>query len=161
MLEIWLHLQQILQGFYKFALLFGVPMCEVRPLPMFQNAAACLVFNQPKRAHVTPLPHCWSSIKFKSLMSTSWVLSLLRLEQCCSRPCYPLTHPRSAHKHRLAKPSVQALQSGIISYRAPQWWEDIRSSVWAGATLSSFKKPLNHRWSLTESSWINAVFIAC
>src|SRR4029434_6985656 len=31
--------------------LYGV----VKPLQMIQNAAARLVFNQPKRAHVTPL----------------------------------------------------------------------------------------------------------
>ena len=46
----------------------------VKPLQMIQNAAARLVFNQPKRAHVTPLliELHWlpvaACIKFKSLM---------------------------------------------------------------------------------------------
>src|SRR4029434_10478940 len=37
------------------ALLTGLPACVVKPLQMIQNAAARLVFNQPKRAHITPL----------------------------------------------------------------------------------------------------------
>src|SRR4029434_6613122 len=36
------------------AILIGLPACVVKPLQMIQNAAARLVFNQPKRAHVTP-----------------------------------------------------------------------------------------------------------
>src|SRR4029434_3394357 len=37
------------------ALLTSLPACIVKPLQMIQNAVACLGFNQPKRAHVTPL----------------------------------------------------------------------------------------------------------
>src|SRR4029434_7678136 len=40
---------------YCNALLTGLPACVVKPLQMIQNAAARLVFNQPKRAHITPL----------------------------------------------------------------------------------------------------------
>src|SRR4029434_2339583 len=40
---------------YCTPLLTGLPACVVKPLQMIQNAAARLVFNQPKRAHVTPL----------------------------------------------------------------------------------------------------------
>src|SRR4029434_2156430 len=36
---------------YCNALLTGLPACVVKPLQMIQNAAARLVFNQPKRAH--------------------------------------------------------------------------------------------------------------
>ena len=59
---------------YCNALLTGLPACVVKPLQMIQNAAARLVFNQPKRAHVTPLliELHWlpvaACIKFKSLM---------------------------------------------------------------------------------------------
>src|SRR4029434_5782268 len=51
-----------------------LPACVMKPLQMIQHAAAHLVFNQPKRAHVTPLliELHWLSvdarIKFKSLM---------------------------------------------------------------------------------------------
>src|SRR4029434_1067634 len=40
---------------YCNALLTSLPACVVKPLQMIQNAAARLVFNQPKRAQVTPL----------------------------------------------------------------------------------------------------------
>ena len=56
------------------ALLTDLPACVVKPLQMIQNAAARLVFNQPKREHVTPLliELHWlpvaAHIKFKSLM---------------------------------------------------------------------------------------------
>ncbi len=36
------------------ALLAGLPSNTIKPLQMIQNAAARLVFNKPKRAHVTP-----------------------------------------------------------------------------------------------------------
>jgi len=36
------------------ALLAGLPVCSVKPLQLIQNAAARVVFNEPKRAHVTP-----------------------------------------------------------------------------------------------------------
>ncbi|KAI2644586.1 hypothetical protein H4Q32_029594 [Labeo rohita] len=59
---------------YCSALLAGLPSCTIKPLQMTQNAAARLVFNEPKRAHVTPLfiTLHWlpvaACIKFKSLM---------------------------------------------------------------------------------------------
>ena len=59
---------------YCNALLTGLPACAVKPLQMVQNAAARLVLNQPKRAHVTPLfiELHWlplaARIKFKLLM---------------------------------------------------------------------------------------------
>ncbi len=39
---------------YCNALLAGLPSNTIKPLQMIQNAAARLVFNEPKRAHVTP-----------------------------------------------------------------------------------------------------------
>ncbi len=40
---------------YCNALLAGLSSNTIKPLQMIQNAAAQLVFNEPKRAHVTPL----------------------------------------------------------------------------------------------------------
>ncbi len=40
---------------YCNALLAGLPSNTIKPLQMIQNAAARLVFNEPKKAHVTPL----------------------------------------------------------------------------------------------------------
>ncbi len=40
---------------YCNALLAGLPSNTIKPLQMIQNAAAWLIFNEPKRTHVTPL----------------------------------------------------------------------------------------------------------
>ncbi len=59
---------------YCNALLAGYPSSIIKPLQMIQNAAARLVFNEPKRAHVTPLfvSLHWlpvaARIQFKTLM---------------------------------------------------------------------------------------------
>ncbi len=52
----------------------GLPASSIKPLQLIQNAAARLIFNEPKRTHVTPLfinLH-WlpiaARIKFKALM---------------------------------------------------------------------------------------------
>ncbi len=40
---------------YCNALLAGLPANSIKPLQLIQNAAARLIFNEPKRTHVTPL----------------------------------------------------------------------------------------------------------
>ncbi len=40
---------------YCNALLAGLPASSIKPLQLIQNAAAKLIFNEPKRMHVTPL----------------------------------------------------------------------------------------------------------
>ncbi len=40
---------------YCNALLAGLPACTIKPLQLIQNAAARVVFTEPKKAHVTPL----------------------------------------------------------------------------------------------------------
>ncbi len=40
---------------YCNALLAGIPASSIKPLQLIQNAAARLIFNEPKRMHVTPL----------------------------------------------------------------------------------------------------------
>ena len=59
---------------YCNSLLTGLPACALKPLQMIQNAAARLVFNQPKFSHVTPLLRClhWLPViartEYKTLM---------------------------------------------------------------------------------------------
>ncbi len=56
------------------ALLAGLPASSIKPLQLIQNAAARLIFNEPKRTHVTPLfinlhrLQIAAHIKFKALM---------------------------------------------------------------------------------------------
>ncbi|KAL0170982.1 hypothetical protein M9458_035578 [Cirrhinus mrigala] len=98
---------------YCNAFLAGLPSCTIKPLQMIQNAAARLVFNEPKRAHVTPLfiTLHWlpiaARIKFKTLMlayrtttgsAAAYLHSLL--------PIYtPSRTLRSASERRLIVPS--------------------------------------------------------
>ncbi len=60
---------------YCDALLAGLPASSIKPLQLIQNAAARLIFNEPKTTHVTPLfislhwlPIAAQCIKFKALM---------------------------------------------------------------------------------------------
>ncbi len=94
---------------YCNALLAGLPSNTIQSLQMIQNAAARLVFNEPKRAHVTPLfvSLHWlpvaARIQFKTLMlayrtttesAPSYFHSLLRIY-------IPSRSLRSASERRL------------------------------------------------------------
>ena len=101
------------------SLLVGLPACIVKPLQRIQNAAAHVVFNQPKQAHVTPLfvSLHWlpvvACIKFKALMlafkatngmAPSYIESLIR-------PYVPSCPLRSANEQRLVIPSLPGTKS--------------------------------------------------
>ncbi len=88
---------------YCNALLAGLPSNTIKPLQMIQNAAARLVFNEPKRAHVTPLfvSLHWlpvaARIQFKTLMlayrtttgsAPTYFHSLLRIYIPSRSPAY-------------------------------------------------------------------------
>src|SRR4029434_4629649 len=112
----------------------------VKPLQMIQNAAARLVFNQPKRAHVTPLliDLHWlpvaARIKFKSLMLAYRVLagSAPNYLNALVRANVTSRTLRSSSERRLALPS--------FSFVDPRWWNELPSTTRAGASLSTFKK---------------------
>ncbi len=100
-------------------LLAGLLSNTIKPLQIIQNAAARLVFNEPKRTHVTPLfiSLHWlpvaARIKFKTLMlayrtttgsAPSYFHSLLRIY-------IPSRSLRSASERRLVVPSQRGLKS--------------------------------------------------
>src|SRR4029434_3431955 len=113
---------------YCNALLTGLRACVVKPLQMFQNAAARLVFNQPKRAHVTPLliELHWLPVaaRIKSLMLAYRVLdgSAPTYLNALVRANVTPRMLRSSSERRLALPSVQARQSRLFSFVVPRWW---------------------------------------
>ncbi len=84
-------------------LLVGLPTCAIRPLQMIQNTAVCLVFNEPKRAHVTLLLislhwlQVTARIKFMSLVLTYRTAT-------GSSPTLPPLSPKRLHP--LQKPAV-------------------------------------------------------
>src|SRR4029434_6277025 len=127
---------------YCNALLTGLPACVVKSLQMIQNVAARLVFNQPKRAHVTPLliELHWlpvaARIKFKSLMLAYGVIAssaptYLNVLGCCARLESVVWHCRLC---KYGNPE--------FSFVVPRWWNELPSTTRAGASLSTFKKLL-------------------
>ncbi|KAI2661089.1 putative RNA-directed DNA polymerase from transposon BS [Labeo rohita] len=137
---------------YCNALLAGLPSCTIKPLQMIQNAAARLVFNEPKRAHVAPLfiTLHWlpivARIKFKTLIlayrtatgsASAYLHSLL--------PIYPPSRTlRSASERRLIVPSQRGTKSlsRTFPYTVPGWWNDLPTAIRNANSLTTFKRLL-------------------
>ncbi|XP_062378801.1 uncharacterized protein LOC134067515 [Sardina pilchardus] len=136
---------------YCNSLLAGLPACVLRPLQLIQNAAARLVFNQPKRTHVTPLLVTlhWlpivARIKFKSLTlayrtltgsAPSYFSSLITMYI----PNRPL---RSSEERLLCRPTIHA-RSNCRSYSSvvPCWWNELPSALRSSNSFGSFKRGL-------------------
>ncbi len=134
---------------YCNALLAGLPSNTIKPLQMIQNAAARLVFNEPKRAHVTPLfiSLHWLPvavrIKFKTLMlayrpqAQHYFHSLLRIY-------IPSRSLRSASERRLVVPSQRGSKSlsRTFSITIPGWWNNLPTPIRNTGSLSIFKQQL-------------------
>ncbi|XP_053535944.1 uncharacterized protein LOC128632763 [Ictalurus punctatus] len=131
---------------------FGPPSSSIKPLQMIQNAAARLIFNQPKRTHVTPLfiSLHWlpvaACIKFKALMLTYKTLS-------GTAPSYlnsllmayvPSRNLRSISGQRLLVPTQRGARSlsRTFTLTVPQWWNELPTSTWTAESLTIFKKQL-------------------
>ncbi len=131
---------------YCNALLAGLPS------NIHQNAAARLVFNEPKRTHVTPLfiSLHWlpvaARIKFKTLMlayrtttgsAPSYFHSLLRIYN-------PSRSLRSASERRPVVPSQRGLKSlyRTFSFTIPGWWNNLPTPIRNAGSLSIFKQQL-------------------
>ncbi len=137
---------------YCNALLAGLPSHTIKPLQMIQNAAAWLVFNEPKRAHVTPLfvSLHWlpvaARIHFNTLMlayktttgsAPTYFHSLLRIY-------IPSRSLRSASERRLVVPSQRGSKSlsRTFSFTIPGWWNDLPTPIRNAGSLSIFKQQL-------------------
>ncbi len=112
---------------YYNALLAGLPSNTIKPLQMIQNAAARLVFNEPKSAHVTPLfvSLLWlpvaARIQFKTLMlayrtttgsAPTYFHSLLRIYIPSRSPSW--YHHREAQNHSPEHSLSPFLAGGMI-----------------------------------------------
>ncbi len=112
------------------------PSNTIKPLQMIQNAAARLIFNEPKRAHVTPLFMSlhWlpvaARIQFKTLM-------LAYITTTGSAPIYfhsllriyiPSRSLRSASERRLVVPSQRGSKSlsRTSSHPHPECWIPVK-----------------------------------
>ncbi len=132
---------------YCNALLAGLPANSIKPLQLIQNAAAKLIFNEPKRMHVTPLfinLH-WlpiaARIKFKALITSgSAPLYLNSILQTY----VPSRSLHSASERRIIVPSQRGTKSLSLTFSltVPTWWNDLPNSIRAAESLAIFKKRL-------------------
>ncbi len=136
---------------YCNALLAGLPSNTIKPLQI-QNAVARLVFNKPKRAHVTSLfvslhrPPVAARNQFKTLMlayrtttgsAPTYFHSLLRIY-------IPSRSLRYASERRLVVPSQRGSKSlsRTFSFTIPGWWNDLPTPIRTAGSLSIFKQQL-------------------
>ncbi len=146
---------------YCNALLDGLPSCTIKPLQMIQNAAARLVFSEPKRTHVTPLfvSLHWvlvvACIKFKTLMhayrtatgsSPSYFHSLMTIY-------IPSRSLSSASERRLVVPSQRGTKSlsRMFSFTVPGWWNELPTPIRNAESLT-----IPDTWKLISSvfTWL-------
>ncbi len=137
---------------YCNALLAALPSNTIKPLQMIQNAVAQLVFNDPKRAHVTPLVVSlhWlpvaARIQFKTPMlayktttgsAPTYFHSLLRIY-------IPSRCLRSANERHLVVPSQRSSKSlsRTFWFTTPGWWNDLPTPIRNTGSLSIFKQQL-------------------
>ncbi len=119
---------------------------------MIQNAAARLVFSEPKRVHVTPLfiSLHWlpvaARIKFKTLMlayrtatgsAPAYFHSLLRIY-------IPSRSLRATSEQRLVVPSQRGTKSlsRTFSFTVPGWWNELLTPIRNAESLTIFKQHL-------------------
>ncbi len=124
---------------YCNVLLAGLPSNTIKPLQMIQNAAARLVFNEPKRAHVTPLfvSLHWlpvaARITFKTLMLAYRITtgSALTYFHSLLRIYIPSRSLRSASERRLMVSSQRGSKSlsRSFSFTVPGWWNDLPTPI--------------------------------
>ncbi len=137
---------------YCNTLLAGLPSNTIKSLQIIQNAVAQLVFNEPKRAHVTPLfvSLHWlpvaARIQFKTPMlayktttgsAPTYIHSLLRIY-------IPSRSLRSASERRLVVPSQRGSKSlyRTFSFTIPGCWNDLPTPIRNAGSLSIFKQQL-------------------
>ncbi len=115
-------------------LLAGLPACTIKPLQLIQNAAVRVVFNKPKKAHVTPLfirSH-WlpiaGRIKFKVLMCAYKTTGAAPIYLNSLVQTYaPSRSLCSVSERRLVVPSQRGTKSLSLtfSWTVPSWWNDL------------------------------------
>ena len=137
---------------YCNSLLTGLPACALKPLQFIQNAAARLVFNQPKFSHVTPLLRSlhWLPViartEYKPLMlafkatrgmAPPYLASLIA-------PYQPSRALRSADTGKLKVPSLKtpgqrSTRPKLFSLLAPKLWNALPTTIRTADSLPNFR----------------------
>ena len=151
---------------YCNSLLTGLPACSLKPLQLIQNAAARLIFNQPKFSHVSPLLRSlhWLPVaartEYKTLtltfkatkgMAPSYLQNLIK-------PYEPTRSLRSADTGLLETPSIRtpgqrSTRPRKFALLAPKLWNDLPVALRTAESLPSFCRGLKtHLFRLHHSS---------
>ena len=139
---------------YCNSLYYGLPACQIVKLQRVQNAAAKLVYRQPRFAHVTPLLHDlhWLPVKFridfkvlsltyKSIhgQAPQYLSDLIKIKE---QSRYNL---RSSSELRLALPATKFLStlgSRSFTAAAPHLWNSLPIDIRNSPSHESFKAKL-------------------
>ena len=141
---------------YCNSLLTGLPACTLKPLQLIQNAAARLVFNQPRFSHVTPLLRSlhWLPVaartEYKTLMlvfkaskgmAPPYLQSLIEAKKPRG---YAL---RSANTGLLEEPSLKTAGQKSTRPRqfallAPKMWNKLPVALRTTDSLPRFRRDL-------------------
>ena len=140
---------------YCNALLAGLPACATKPLQLVQNAAARLISNLPRSAHVTPLliELHWlpiaARIRFKALdlafraargTAPSYLQAMIT-NHTTTRSL------RSASSGQLRPtplraPGGSSARCRLFSVLAPRWWNELPTAVRTAETRPIFRRRL-------------------
>ena len=141
---------------YCNSLLTGLPACALKPLQLIQNAAARLVFNQPKFSHVSPLLRSlhWLPVaartEFKTLllaykatndMAPPYLKKLIG-------PDEPSRTLRSANTGKLKEhtlkshPGQRSTRPRLFCLLAPKLWNALPVAVRTADSLPIFRRRL-------------------
>jgi len=124
----------------------GLPASSVKPLQLIQNASARVVFNEPKRAHVTPLltklhwlPVATDVCPQNNHWHCSLLPKLITSDLCAIQKC-ALCYSEC----RLVVPSQRGTKflSRTFTMTVPCWWNDLPNSTRATESVTTFKKLL-------------------
>ena len=136
---------------YCNSLLYGLPQAQINKIQRVQNAAARLIFKQPKISHITPVLHQlhWLPVKyrieFKILLFTFKAIHGMVPDYICklvrrkSPDRYSL---RSSQRIILEIPSgkiFSTLGGRAFCYAAPNLWNNLPREITSLDSLSSFK----------------------
>ncbi len=123
-------------------LLAGLPSNTIKPLQMIQNAAAWLIFNEPKRARYTSL--CLLALATSCSSHPGWTGSAPAYFHSLLRIYIPSRSLRSASEWRLVVPSQRGSKSlsRTFSFTVSDWWNDFFTPIRNTGSLSIFNQQM-------------------
>ncbi len=133
---------------YCNALLAGLSANSIKPVQLIQNAAARLIFNEPKRHHTSihqfalATNSCSHKIHVFAYKTTSGSAPLYL--NSVLQTYVPSRSLHSASERRIIAPSQRGTKSlsQTFSLTVPTWWNGLPNSIRAAESLAIFKKRL-------------------